>query len=211
MTGCSSAVAPQLAGVPRVLHWYRVLEAEITFYRSVAGPAESSEVCRLRAVQEHGGLRAIVEGRVSDDTATQQCRTRCILPFYVKSMVLGLRITYFTLLTFVQASCSGVPEYGPLSVSGQNFSTSWSGLSNTTKSYCLFNTIHGNLWRLATELNNNRALPMLNQPTIRQGEEMLNFTNQHVIPEMNDSVSTIIVIKKEPSSTVTPESCVPFT
>ena len=66
VTGCSSAVAPQLAGVPRVLHWYRVLEAEIAFYRTVAGPAESSEVCRLRAVQEHGGLRAIVEGRVSD-------------------------------------------------------------------------------------------------------------------------------------------------
>lgn len=65
MTGCSSAVAPQLAGVPLVLHWYRVIEAEITFYRTVAGPAESSEVCRLRAVQEHGGLRAIVEGRVS--------------------------------------------------------------------------------------------------------------------------------------------------
>lgn len=66
MEECSSAVAPQLAGVPRVLHWYRVLEAEIRFYETIAGPAESSEVCRLRAVRQHEGLDASVRRTVSD-------------------------------------------------------------------------------------------------------------------------------------------------
>ena len=93
----------------------------------------------------------------------------------------------------MQAECSGtVPQNGQLSVSGANFSTSWSALSNTTKSYCLFNTMYGNLWRLTAELSRVSLPPRPNQPTItiRQGDEMLNFTNQLVIPEMNDSVST---------------------
>lgn len=52
--------------------------------------------------------------------------------------------------------------------------------------------MYGNLWRLTAELSRVSLPPRPNQPTItiRQGDEMLNFTNQLVIPEMNDSVST---------------------
>lgn len=86
MEECSSAVAPQLAGVPRVLHWYRVLEAEIKFYETIAGPAESSEVCRLRAVRQHERLFASVLRTVSDLQLHKNADLgACILSFYAKA------------------------------------------------------------------------------------------------------------------------------
>ena len=93
---------------------------------------------------------------------------------------------------FVQSCSRGQSDNQP-SVSSANFS-SWSELSNTSRSLCLLTSIQTSLFRLIRKFNPNHD-PQCNniKPKIWQAEKMVNFAKS-ISDQLNVSYHSISLI-----------------